>query len=89
MAGPRPRVDQVLGAVPSVPVAEHGAPERQHLGNDERVNRDLDCLDSRWVGGKAKPARRRRDLPRTVGLMELRIVIRSVVPFNNSAISAV
>src|SRR6266542_3058771 len=33
------RVDQVLlGAVAPFLVAEHGAPERQHLGNDERVH---------------------------------------------------
>jgi hypothetical protein len=57
------RVDQVLGAVAAVPVAEHGTPERQHLGGDEDVDRDLDVLHGGWLGGDTQLARHRRDLP--------------------------
>jgi hypothetical protein len=44
------RVDQVLGAVAAAPVAEHGTPERQQLGGDERVDRDLDVPLQRRSG---------------------------------------
>jgi hypothetical protein len=51
------RVDQVLvGAVAAELVAEHGAPERENLGNDQRVDRDLHGLDGRGVGGGAQLA---------------------------------
>ena len=43
------RVDQVLG--PHVPISEHGAPERLHLGTGERIDRDLNGLYGGRVGG--------------------------------------
>jgi len=58
---PAARVDQILvGAVAAVLVAEHGTPERHHLGADERVDRDLDGLHRGWVGEHVQLARHAR-----------------------------
>src|SRR5205807_6626579 len=55
-------VDQILGAVFAVLVRKHGPPERLHLGDVKRVDRDKDRLHCRGVGGDAQLARDRRDL---------------------------
>ena len=54
-------VEQVL--VAHLPVAEHGAPERQYICRDERVDRYQDPLQAGQIDGDAQFARRRRDLP--------------------------
>lgn len=48
-------IDQVLGSV--LLVAQHGAPERLHLGADVRVDRDLDGLHGARVGRQVHLAR--------------------------------
>jgi hypothetical protein len=48
-------VDQVR--VVELPIAGHGAPEGQHIGNDHRVDRDLDGLQAGQVDRDVQFAR--------------------------------
>src|SRR2546430_1237497 len=57
------RVDHVLGAVGAVLVTEDRTPERLHLGNVVRVDRELDGLHNGRVSGDAERASDRRDFP--------------------------
>ena len=55
-------VEEVL--VADLLVAEDGAPERQHVGDHERIDRDLDHLQAGQIDGDAEFPRCLRDLPR-------------------------
>ena len=65
---PSPKRAEQDYVVVNILISEHGAPERHHLGGDERIDRKLHLVKPRRLGCFHGPCRKRRRLRLEIGV---------------------